>query len=163
MSIDSKTRANYSNGVPGVIINAKSPRPIVFLNQEYRWWKGTHAWLNNSILKHSPNLCLNFLLLKIRVSVGPNIHWCRIRKEMNGVIGWPRRGQGGESMVEINSWIPAQGAPQWNLLARRCIGGNFVYNCAVMGCWSSCVWFWLIGISGLISCERGLIGSGSWG
>lgn len=49
------------------------------------------------------------------------------------VIGGERT-MGGESMVEINSWIPAQGAPQWNLLARRCIGGNFVYNCAVMGC-----------------------------
>ncbi|KAL5186188.1 F-box/kelch-repeat protein SKIP11 [Glycine soja] len=40
----------------------------------------------------------------------------------------------GGRVVEINSWIPDGGAPLWNLLARRHIGGSFVYNCAVMGC-----------------------------
>ena len=40
----------------------------------------------------------------------------------------------GVGVVVINSWIPDGGAPLWNLLARRHIGGSFVYNCAVMGC-----------------------------
>ncbi|CAJ1944064.1 unnamed protein product [Sphenostylis stenocarpa] len=36
-------------------------------------------------------------------------------------------------MTEINSWVPNEGAVQWNLLVRRHIG-SFVINCAVMGC-----------------------------
>lgn len=47
------------------------------------------------------------------------------------VIGGPRAAYGG--MVDINSWVPGEGSPQWNLLARKNSGG-FVYNCAVMGC-----------------------------
>ncbi|XWS23212.1 hypothetical protein CRYUN_Cryun29cG0101800 [Craigia yunnanensis] len=38
----------------------------------------------------------------------------------------------GGSLIELNSWVPSEGPPQWNLLARK--PGNFVYNCAVMGC-----------------------------
>ncbi|KAG6632948.1 hypothetical protein CIPAW_12G014400 [Carya illinoinensis] len=42
----------------------------------------------------------------------------------------PRLGGG---IIELNSWVPDQGPPQWDLLAtkRSC---SFVYNCAVMGC-----------------------------
>ncbi|KAK9278999.1 hypothetical protein L1049_028581 [Liquidambar formosana] len=47
------------------------------------------------------------------------------------VIGGPRTLGGG--IIEINSWVPAQGPPQWNLLARK-RSNSFVYNCAVMGC-----------------------------
>lgn len=47
------------------------------------------------------------------------------------VIGGPRAAYGG--MVDLNSWAPAEGPPQWNFLARKHSGG-FVYNCAVMGC-----------------------------
>ncbi|KAL6190042.1 hypothetical protein ACLB2K_036443 [Fragaria x ananassa] len=47
------------------------------------------------------------------------------------VIGGPRNV--GEGFIEINAWIPSEGPPQWNLLARK-QSGNFVYNCAVMGC-----------------------------
>ncbi|XVF03366.1 hypothetical protein REPUB_Repub04eG0254900 [Reevesia pubescens] len=47
------------------------------------------------------------------------------------VIGGPRAL--GEGFIELNSWVPSEGPPQWNLLARR-QSGNFVYNCAVMGC-----------------------------
>ncbi|ESW27316.1 hypothetical protein PHAVU_003G191300 [Phaseolus vulgaris] len=47
------------------------------------------------------------------------------------VIGGLSSVSGG--ITEINSWIPAEGALQWNLLARRRIG-SFVINCAVMGC-----------------------------
>ncbi|KAK7386962.1 hypothetical protein VNO78_27374 [Psophocarpus tetragonolobus] len=47
------------------------------------------------------------------------------------VIGGPRTH--GEGFIELNSWVPSQGPPQWNLLARK-RSGNFVYNCAVMGC-----------------------------
>ncbi|KAK7265782.1 hypothetical protein RJT34_33405 [Clitoria ternatea] len=39
----------------------------------------------------------------------------------------------GGRMVEISSWIPDGGSPQWDLLARR-ESSNFVYNCTVMGC-----------------------------
>ncbi|KAL2321971.1 hypothetical protein Fmac_026350 [Flemingia macrophylla] len=35
--------------------------------------------------------------------------------------------------TDINSWVPGEDAPQWNVLARRQSMG-FVYNCAVMGC-----------------------------
>ncbi|GKV14076.1 hypothetical protein SLEP1_g24997 [Rubroshorea leprosula] len=48
------------------------------------------------------------------------------------VIGGPRVLSGGT--IELNSWVPNDGPPQWNLLARRPQGGNFVYNCAIMGC-----------------------------
>ncbi|KAF5734152.1 Galactose oxidase/kelch repeat superfamily protein [Tripterygium wilfordii] len=47
------------------------------------------------------------------------------------VVGGPRTLGGG--MIEVNSWIPSDGAPQWNLLASKRLG-SFVYNCAVMGC-----------------------------
>nr|XP_043617592.1 F-box/kelch-repeat protein At1g74510-like [Erigeron canadensis]XP_043617593.1 F-box/kelch-repeat protein At1g74510-like [Erigeron canadensis] len=47
------------------------------------------------------------------------------------VIGGPRASYGG--MIELNSWIPDENPPQWNLLAKKPSGG-FVYNCAVMGC-----------------------------
>ncbi|CAM8885954.1 unnamed protein product [Rhodiola kirilowii] len=49
------------------------------------------------------------------------------------VIGGPRTM--GKGFIEINSWVPSDGPAQWNLLARNSSGtGNFVYNCAVMGC-----------------------------
>jgi hypothetical protein len=47
------------------------------------------------------------------------------------VIGGPRTYTGGT--IELNSWIPNERPPVWNLIARR-PSGNFVYNCAVMGC-----------------------------
>ena len=47
------------------------------------------------------------------------------------VIGGPRTH--GEGFIELNSCVPGEGPPQWNLLARK-RSGNFVYNCAVMGC-----------------------------
>ena len=47
------------------------------------------------------------------------------------VIGGPRALA--EGFIELNSWKPSDGPPQWNLLARK-QSVNFVYNCAVMGC-----------------------------
>ncbi|KAL4279281.1 hypothetical protein GQ457_03G027070 [Hibiscus cannabinus] len=47
------------------------------------------------------------------------------------VIGGPTASVG--SFIELNSWVPSEGPPQWDLLARK-RSGNFVYNCAVMGC-----------------------------
>ncbi|KAK3443045.1 F-box/kelch-repeat protein SKIP11 [Eucalyptus grandis] len=47
------------------------------------------------------------------------------------VIGGPRTP--GEVFIEINSWVPSEGPPRWNMLARKS-SSNFVYNCAVMGC-----------------------------
>ncbi|XP_022768381.1 F-box/kelch-repeat protein At1g74510-like [Durio zibethinus] len=47
------------------------------------------------------------------------------------VIGGPRALS--EGMIELNSWVPNEGPPEWNLLARK-PSGSFVYNCAVMGC-----------------------------
>ena len=47
------------------------------------------------------------------------------------VIGGPTALGG--SFIELNSWVPSEGPPQWNLLGRK-PSGNFVYNCAVMGC-----------------------------
>ncbi|KAF5204128.1 F-box/kelch-repeat protein SKIP11 [Thalictrum thalictroides] len=47
------------------------------------------------------------------------------------VIGGPRAVGGG--IIELNSWIPTDGPPQWNVLARK-HSASFVYNCAVMGC-----------------------------
>ncbi|GJM84501.1 hypothetical protein PR202_ga00178 [Eleusine coracana subsp. coracana] len=47
------------------------------------------------------------------------------------VIGGPRTSVGG--IIELNSWVPDGKPPVWNLIAKR-KSGNFVYNCAVMGC-----------------------------
>ncbi|XP_059648865.1 F-box/kelch-repeat protein SKIP11-like isoform X2 [Cornus florida] len=47
------------------------------------------------------------------------------------VIGGPRAV--GEGYIEVNSWVPTEGPPEWNVLAQK-QSGNFVYNCAVMGC-----------------------------
>ncbi|KAL8142354.1 hypothetical protein V2J09_015386 [Rumex salicifolius] len=47
------------------------------------------------------------------------------------VIGGPRSYGGG--VIEVNSWVPNGGSPQWVLLGRK-QSGSFVYNCAVMGC-----------------------------
>ncbi|KAM3304163.1 F-box/kelch-repeat protein SKIP11 [Capsicum chacoense] len=47
------------------------------------------------------------------------------------VVGGPRvMGQG---FIEVNSWVPSEGPPEWNLLGQK-QSGSFVYNCAVMGC-----------------------------
>ncbi|CAA3021226.1 F-box kelch-repeat SKIP11-like [Olea europaea subsp. europaea] len=48
------------------------------------------------------------------------------------VIGGPRTV--GEGYIEVNSWVPSEGPPQWDLLGRKQSGSSFVYNCAVMGC-----------------------------
>ncbi|XP_057530668.1 F-box/kelch-repeat protein SKIP11-like [Amaranthus tricolor] len=47
------------------------------------------------------------------------------------VIGGPRAH--GEGIIEVNSWVPSEGPPQWELLGTK-HSGSFVYNCAVMGC-----------------------------
>ncbi|TKY55108.1 F-box/kelch-repeat protein SKIP11 [Spatholobus suberectus] len=47
------------------------------------------------------------------------------------VIGGPNSNGGG--VIEVNSWVPDEGAPMWNLLAKK-QSGSFVYNCTVMGC-----------------------------
>ncbi|KAG9138364.1 hypothetical protein Leryth_001557 [Lithospermum erythrorhizon] len=47
------------------------------------------------------------------------------------VIGGPRAV--GEGFIEVNSWVPSESPPQWDLLGRK-QSGSFVYNCAVMGC-----------------------------
>ncbi|KAJ4972981.1 hypothetical protein NE237_006155 [Protea cynaroides] len=47
------------------------------------------------------------------------------------VIGGPRAMGGG--IIELNSWTPDEGPPQWDLLASK-HSASFVYNCAVMGC-----------------------------
>ncbi|XP_057542030.1 F-box/kelch-repeat protein SKIP11-like [Amaranthus tricolor] len=47
------------------------------------------------------------------------------------VIGGPR--VHGEGIIEVNSWVPSEGPPQWELLGTK-QSGSFVYNCAVMGC-----------------------------
>lgn len=47
------------------------------------------------------------------------------------VIGGPK--VAGEGFIELNAWVPSEGPPNWNLLARK-QSANFVYNCAVMGC-----------------------------
>ncbi|XP_073130115.1 F-box/kelch-repeat protein SKIP11-like [Henckelia pumila] len=39
----------------------------------------------------------------------------------------------GEGFIEVNSWVPSEGPPQWEMLGRK-RSGSFVYNCAVMGC-----------------------------
>ncbi|XP_058096559.1 F-box/kelch-repeat protein SKIP11 [Magnolia sinica] len=48
------------------------------------------------------------------------------------VIGGPR-GSGGGGLIELNSWVPNDRPPEWDLLASK-PSGSFVYNCAVMGC-----------------------------
>nr|GMD13453.1 F-box/kelch-repeat protein SKIP11-like [Ipomoea batatas] len=47
------------------------------------------------------------------------------------VIGGPRAS--GPGFIEVNSWVPSEGPPEWHLLGRK-QSGSFVYNCAVMGC-----------------------------
>ncbi|KAF8088787.1 hypothetical protein N665_0530s0042 [Sinapis alba] len=47
------------------------------------------------------------------------------------VIGGPK--VPGEGFIELNSWVPSHGAPQWHLLGKK-QSVNFVYNCAVMSC-----------------------------
>uniref|UniRef100_A0A7C9ECX4 F-box domain-containing protein n=1 Tax=Opuntia streptacantha TaxID=393608 RepID=A0A7C9ECX4_OPUST len=47
------------------------------------------------------------------------------------VIGGPRNG--GEASIEVNSWVPSGGPPNWERLGKK-QSGSFVYNCAVMGC-----------------------------
>ncbi|KAK1260447.1 F-box/kelch-repeat protein SKIP11 [Acorus gramineus] len=47
------------------------------------------------------------------------------------VIGGPRVLGGG--IIELNSWIPKDGPPQWTTIASK-HSASFVYNCAVMGC-----------------------------
>ncbi|XP_009390919.2 F-box/kelch-repeat protein SKIP11 [Musa acuminata AAA Group] len=47
------------------------------------------------------------------------------------VIGGQRGTHGG--MIELNSWVPNGGPPEWNIIASK-HSGSFVFNCAVMSC-----------------------------
>ncbi|KAH6755428.1 Galactose oxidase/kelch repeat superfamily protein [Perilla frutescens var. hirtella] len=47
------------------------------------------------------------------------------------VIGGPRNA--GEGFIEVNSWVPSEGPPRWDVLGQK-RSASFVYNCAVMGC-----------------------------
>ncbi|KAK4788544.1 hypothetical protein SAY86_019863 [Trapa natans] len=47
------------------------------------------------------------------------------------VIGGPRAASA--SFIELNSWVPSEGPPEWNLLDTK-RSSSFVHNCAVMGC-----------------------------
>nr|XP_043639720.1 F-box/kelch-repeat protein SKIP11-like [Erigeron canadensis] len=47
------------------------------------------------------------------------------------ILGGPRRD--GDTHLEIYSWLPSKGPPEWTLLGRKRTGG-FVYNCTIMGC-----------------------------
>lgn len=47
------------------------------------------------------------------------------------VIGGPRVMGGG--WIELHSWVPRNGPPEWNMIDSK-PSGSFVYNCAVMGC-----------------------------
>ncbi|KAL6653961.1 hypothetical protein ACP70R_007426 [Stipagrostis hirtigluma subsp. patula] len=39
----------------------------------------------------------------------------------------------GSGLIEICSWVPNDGLPEWKIIGSR-HSGSFVYNCAVMGC-----------------------------
>lgn len=47
------------------------------------------------------------------------------------VIGGPRNA--GEGFIEVNSWVPSEEPPRWDVLGQK-RSASFVYNCAVMGC-----------------------------
>ncbi|KAK4779935.1 hypothetical protein SAY87_016041 [Trapa incisa] len=47
------------------------------------------------------------------------------------VIGGPTTC--GSTFIELNSWVPSEGPPAWNLLGTR-RSSSFVHNCTVMGC-----------------------------
>ncbi|KAI3502478.1 hypothetical protein L1887_30562 [Cichorium endivia] len=47
------------------------------------------------------------------------------------VVGGPGRDDG--NVVEIYSWVPSKGPPEWSLIGQK-MADSFVYNCAVMGC-----------------------------
>jgi hypothetical protein len=40
---------------------------------------------------------------------------------------------GGSGVIEICSWVPNDGPPDWKIIGSR-NSGSFVYNCAVMSC-----------------------------
>ncbi|KAK3119194.1 hypothetical protein QOZ80_9BG0715640 [Eleusine coracana subsp. coracana] len=40
---------------------------------------------------------------------------------------------GGSGVIEICSWVPSDGPPDWKIIGSR-NSGSFVYNCAVMSC-----------------------------
>ncbi|CAN6373189.1 unnamed protein product [Urochloa humidicola] len=47
------------------------------------------------------------------------------------IIGGPRNSV--DCMVELNSWVPDEQPPVWNMIAKH-PSGNFVYNATVMSC-----------------------------
>ena len=46
------------------------------------------------------------------------------------IVGGPRRQ--GDSRLEIYSWVPSQGPPEWSVIGQK-ESNSFVYNCTVMG------------------------------
>ncbi|KAM0000222.1 putative kelch-type beta propeller [Helianthus debilis subsp. tardiflorus] len=49
------------------------------------------------------------------------------------IIVGGRWAHGEYAHVEIYSWVPKEGPPQWTMIGRK-KSDNFVYNCAIMGC-----------------------------
>ncbi|GJX80330.1 F-box/kelch-repeat protein SKIP11-like protein [Tanacetum coccineum] len=46
------------------------------------------------------------------------------------IVGGPRRQ--GDSQLEIYSWVPSQGPPEWSVVGQK-ESNSFVYNCTIMG------------------------------
>jgi len=85
-------------GVEGVVVDAKSPRTISFLDEEDQRREGRVAASNDALHEHGCALAFQLVLLGCWVPVRPNGDWGGAGLEDDGVVtsvlGWQSHGLG---------------------------------------------------------------------
>lgn len=76
-----------------MIVNTESLGAIMFSDQEYQRRDGADARANVLLLQHWIYLGFNFMFMKMRVTIGEDVHRSRVWKEVYMVVGkaWRRQ------------------------------------------------------------------------
>ncbi|XP_077213001.1 F-box/kelch-repeat protein SKIP11-like [Tasmannia lanceolata] len=128
--LDTKTWREIPNMAPGRRGAAEPPSLLAVVNNELY----AADYTENEVRKYDKKRKLWITLGRLPERAVSMNGWglaFRACGESLIVIGGPR-GLGG-GIIELNSWVPRDEPPVWNLLASK-HSASFVYNCAVMGC-----------------------------
>lgn len=75
--VNCRVRETVFNGqsIEGSVVNTESPGAISLFDQEHRRRERARARANDALLKYHRDLGLNFLFLRIRISIGLDVDW----------------------------------------------------------------------------------------
>lgn len=118
---DMSSGLNGANGAPPLVAAVKDELYAAdYASKEVRKYdKEKNSWITLGRLPERPSYVNGWGLA------------FRACGERLMVIGGPRLL--GRGTIELNSWVPNGGEPEWKMIASKHYG-SFVYNCAVMSC-----------------------------